>query len=68
MSEPKKSDRPVVELEKSTYQPSKAELEEIIDLGEVNPEDVAAALLRPVDVRYVARPNDMRTAPRRRSG
>ena len=56
MSDSEKSDRPVVELAKSTYQPSKEKLNEIIDLGDVDPEDVAKALLRPVDVRYVPRP------------
>ena len=56
MSDSEKSDRRVVELAKSTYQPSKAELEEIIDLGDMNPEDVARALLQPVDVRHVSRP------------
>ena len=48
--------RRVVELAKSSYQPSKAELEETIDLGELTPEEVANALLQPVDVRYVSRP------------
>ena len=57
MSDYEKSDRPVVNLVKSTYQPSKAELEEIIDLGDTDPEDVARALLRPVGVRVVSRPN-----------
>ena len=56
MSDSEKSDRPVVKLAKSTYQPSKAELEEIIDLGDMDPEDVAQSLLQPVDVRYVSRP------------
>ena len=48
--------RRVVELAKSSYQPSKAELEETIDLGDLTPEEVAKALLQPVDVRYVSRP------------
>ena len=57
MSGSDKSDRPVVELVKSTYQPSKADLEEVIDLGDMSPEDVARALLQPVDVRFVSRPD-----------
>ena len=50
----KKPSRPVVDLAKSSYQPSKVELEEIIDLGDTAPEDAARALLQPVDVRYVS--------------
>ena len=49
-------DRPVIDLAKSSYQPSKAELEETMDLGDLTPEEVARALLQPVDVRYVSRP------------
>ena len=58
MSGEKTPDRPLVELAKSSYQPSKAELEEIIDLGDLTPEEVAKALLQPVDVRYVSRPRN----------
>ena len=68
MSDSEKPDRPVVELAKSAHQPPKAELDEIIDLGDIEPEGAARALLQPVDVRYVALPNDMRPAPRRPSG
>ena len=50
-------ERSVVELVKSSYQPSKADLEESIDLGDLTPDDVVKALLQPVDVRYVSRPN-----------
>ena len=57
MSADERAERPVVELVKSSYQPSKAELEETIDLGELAPEDVARALLQPADVRYISRPN-----------
>ena len=57
MSDSEKSDRPVVDLVKSTYQPSKVELEECIELGDMDPEDVARALLQPVEVRYVSRPS-----------
>lgn len=53
---------------KEPDRPAKAELEEIIDLGDIEPEDAATALPQPVGVLYVTRPNDMRPAPRRRSG
>ena len=66
MSDSGKSGRQVVDLVKSTYQPSKAELEEVIDLGGMEPEDVARALLQPVEVRYVSRPSrGKRTASHR---
>ena len=58
MSGEKNPDRPLVELAKSSYQPSKAELEEPIDLGDMTPEEVAKALLQPVNVRYISRPRD----------
>ena len=68
MTATKSAKRPVVELAKSSYQPSKAELEEIIDLGDMEPDDVARALLQTVDVRYVSRPDSTGQIPRRRSG
>ena len=57
MTNPKRSSRPVVELAKSIYQPSRAEMQETIDLGDMDPEEVARALLQPVEVRYVSRPS-----------
>ena len=52
---PKTSDqRPpgsVVKLKPSTYQPSKAELEEPIQI-DVTPEELARAVVRPVNVVY----------------
>ena len=56
MSGAKTPGRPVVELAKSSYQPSKAELEEPIDLGDLTPEEVAKALLQPAEIRFVSRP------------
>ena len=58
MSGEKTPGRPLVELAKSSYQPSKAELEGTIGLGDLTPEEVAKALLRPVDVRYISHPRD----------
>ena len=46
-----------VELVRSTYQPSKAELEEPIEFPEgTTVDDLVKAVMRPVDVRYVQRP------------
>ena len=48
---------PTVEVVKSTYQPSKAELEEDLRLPKgYTPEDVARALTRTVNVRHIPRP------------
>ena len=47
---------PVVEVVKSRYQPSKAEIEEEFTLPDVSPEEVARAILQPSELRYVSRP------------
>ena len=59
MSTENKPTRTVVELAKSSYQPTKEELNEKIDLGsdDLTPDDVANALLRPVEIRHTTRPN-----------
>ena len=45
---------PVVELAHPSYQPTKAELEERIEFPEgTTAEDLARALMQPVEVRYV---------------
>ena len=55
MSDPPKT--PVVELVRSSYQPSKAEQEEIVEFPEgTTPEDVARAVTRTVEVRWKVRP------------
>ena len=49
--------KPVVELVRSSYQPSKAELEEEIELPEgTTPEDLAKAVTRTVQVKWKVRP------------
>ena len=54
---PKKDDKPVVDLVRAAYQPSKAELEEEIKLPEgTTPEDLARAVTRQVTVRWKPRP------------
>ena len=51
------SDPPVVELVRSSYQPSKAEQEEEIKLPErTTPEDLARAVTRTVQVKWKPRP------------
>ena len=47
--------RRVVEIVESTYQPSKAELAQEIDLPEMELEEAARRLLEPVEVRRVPR-------------
>ncbi|MCY3789096.1 MAG: hypothetical protein OXH63_09950 [Gemmatimonadetes bacterium] len=50
-------DRPTVEVVNSTYQPSKAELEEAIELPRgLTPDQVGQALMRQVNVRKIPRP------------
>ena len=50
-SQPVESDRPVVRVKPHSYQPSKAELEEEIDLPPgTTPEDLARAAVTPVTV------------------
>lgn len=58
MTTEKKSERPTVDLVRSTYQPSKKELEETINFGDLDlgPEDVAKTIMQPVNVRYASRP------------
>ena len=56
MSEPKQ-DRPTVDLVKSGYQPSKAELEADMRI-DATPEQAAKAVMRRVNVRHVRRPKD----------
>ena len=51
------SNPPTVELVRSGYQPSKAELEEEIKLPEgTTPEDLARAVTRTVQVKWKPRP------------
>ena len=48
-----------IELVEASYQPSKAELEEEFDFSDLEGmslEDVAEAMLRPANIRYVKRP------------
>ena len=46
-----------VTLVRRTYQPSKAELEEPVTFPEgTTPDDIAKALMRPVEIRHVPRP------------
>ena len=47
----KQKRKPVVELKHSSYQPSKAELEEDVSIN-ASPEEVARALGRQVEVHY----------------
>lgn len=50
-------DHPVVELVRSSYQPSKAEQEEEIKLPEgTTPEELARAVTRTVQVKWKSRP------------
>ncbi len=60
MSKPEKQlKRHVVELVHPSYQPSKAELEEEIDLSHLEgktPEDAAKALTRPATIRFISKP------------
>ena len=48
---PPKLENPTIELVPSSYQPSKAELEEEIHI-EATPEDLARAVGRQVEIRY----------------
>ena len=47
----KKPDKPVVKVKHSSYQPSKAELNEDMRV-DASPEDIARAVGRQVEVRY----------------
>ena len=48
-------ERPVVDVVDSSYQPSKAELEEDVRI-DATPEKLLRAVLRPVTVRHVPQP------------
>ncbi len=51
MSDRDKTDTPTVRLKPSSYQPSKAELEEPVTVPEdTTPEDLARAVVTPVNV------------------
>lgn len=56
---PKKPERKTVELVRSTYQPTKAEKEEDIRTG-ASFEQVADALLAPVNPRWIDKPRNKR--------
>ena len=58
-AKPKRPTRPVVDIVRPTYQPSKAELEEDLRV-DATFEEAVAALTRPVTVRYIPRPNHRR--------
>ncbi len=48
-----------VELVKSTYQPTKAEMEEEMDLSHLEgqtPEEMAKAIVQPVEIKHVPKP------------
>ena len=51
MTQEKRSDKPVVNIKHSSYQPSKAELEEDVSI-DASPEDIARAVGRQVRVRH----------------
>ena len=53
---PKPARRRKVEIVDSRYQPSKDELEDIIILPDIAPEEALRAILEPVDVVTVDRP------------
>lgn len=60
---PSKAERPTVELPKPGYQPSKAEPEEVVALrnrdgSAPTMEDIARAVLRPVDIRFTDKPRN----------
>lgn len=56
-AKPKETEPSAVEVVKSTYQPSKAELEEDLRLPRgLTPEQVGCALVRTVNVRTTPRP------------
>lgn len=54
MAETRKN-KPILKLMHSSYQPSKAELEEDVSV-DASPEDVARAVLSPVQIVYVDPP------------
>lgn len=52
--QPTKGSR-VVEIVRSDYQPSQAELEEDLSI-DATPEELAQAILQPVTIKYIPRP------------
>ena len=52
-------DRPTVDLVRSDYQPSKAELEQDMRI-DVTPDALAKAIVSPINIRYSRRPKDRR--------
>ena len=55
----KKPQSKTVELVRSDYQPTKAEKEEVFQIG-ASFEDVVDAVLSPVDIRWIDRPRNRR--------
>ena len=53
------SQRPTIELVKDSYQPTKAELEEGMRV-EADFEELARALVQPVNIRWIDRPRNRR--------
>lgn len=49
-----------MELVKSTYQPTKAELKQANELIPASFEEVAKAMVQPVNIRYIDKPRDRR--------
>ena len=65
---PEKPDRRRVKVVRSQYQPTKDELEEEVDLSHlegVTVDDMAQAVLEPVEIKYISSPT---TAPKGRKG
>ena len=58
----KKPDKPVVKVKHSSYQPSKAELNEDMRV-DASPEDIARAVGRQVEVRYSKPTSPKRETP-----
>ena len=54
---PKRRPVPTVKIVHSSYQPSKAELEEPLVLEGASPEELARALTRTVKVELIEKPN-----------
>ncbi len=59
MSETKKPKRRTVELVKSSYQPTKREKEEAVR-ADASFEEIADAVLAPVNIRWIDRPRSRR--------
>ena len=54
---------PIVRIERSGYQPTKAELDEDLRIPDATPDEVAAAVMRPVTVKYIRKGNAPVPAP-----